>query len=220
MPFSALKSGLLVPAGYKPDKGPVAGEDELRARSHRDTSTPADGLTPAGLIRVLRDAAGGNIVEQAKLFRDMEERDSIIGAHMATRRAGVLSCGWQIVPDEKADDEAAAQAAADLCQEAVDALDGAVGLADEGVRDRGGFDDVLRMLLDALGKGFRACPRVRRPPSAPAPPRGGCARGSRPSSRPERWGLPRSSRRRTSPRRGTPCRRGATARWRGSAPRR
>ncbi len=158
MAFAALKSGILVPSRLKPDKGPVAGEDRLRLRSFADTTSPADGLTPERLVGILRDARGGDIVEQAKTFRDMEERDGIIGAHMATRRAGVMSCGWQIMPDPDAEDEEAAQAAADLCKAAADGLDGEVEGKDagDGVLLRGGFDDVLRMLLDAIGKGF-AC---------------------------------------------------------------
>jgi phage gp29-like protein len=140
----------------KPDQGPVGRPDALGARSMSLGTSPADGLTPAGLITLLRDATGGDIVDQSKLFEAMEDRDPIIGAHMRTRRSGVLANGLEILPDEEADDQAGAQRAADLCIEAVAEIETRSHnpKTDEGLRLLSGWSDCLSDLLDALGKGF------------------------------------------------------------------
>jgi len=142
-------------ARLKPDKGPVAPEDTGVGRTLGLTSSPADGMTPASLITILREAKSGSIVEQSKLFEAMEDRDTVIAAHLQTRRAGVLSCGLQIVPDEEADDERMAQRAADLCAEVVGGIQARAHnpRRDEGMRMLDGWQDTLVNLLDAIGKG-------------------------------------------------------------------
>ena len=97
----------------------------------------ADALTPSRIHTLLRDAETGDISAQCELFEHMEERDGELGAHLRTRKAGVLKWPWTIEP---ADDSANAAKAAELCQETI-----------AGIED---VEAALFDLLDAIPKGF------------------------------------------------------------------
>jgi len=136
----------------------VAPEDTFKGRELGIGFNPADDLPPAKLVRILRDVQGGNIVEAAKMMAAMEQRDSVIGGFMSTRRAGVLACGYEIVPDDEAEDETAADEATALVKEHVARLDTGAGIDDlaEEVRFVPTWRDILAIALDAIGKEFSA----------------------------------------------------------------
>jgi phage gp29-like protein len=59
---------------------------------------PAKGLTPARLARILVAAEQGDLVAQAELFMDMEEKDAHIGSEMAKRKMAVKKLDWLLEP--------------------------------------------------------------------------------------------------------------------------
>ena len=153
---NAAQPAAAVPRKQLPATEPQAPEDQFKGRDLGIRFNPADDLPPAKLVRILRDVQGGNIVEGAKMMAAMEQRDSVIGGFMQTRRAGVLACGYEIVPDDEAEDEAAADEATALVKEHVARLDTGAGLADwaEEVRFVPTWKDILAIALDAIGKEF------------------------------------------------------------------
>lgn len=97
------------------------------------------GLTPARLARTLQDADQGNLLDQHRLFADMEERDGHLRAEMDKRKNAIVGLRWDIVPPNGA--SAAEKAAADWVRETLqDAVDP--------------IEDMLLALMDGVGHGF------------------------------------------------------------------
>lgn len=99
---------------------------------------PSRAVSPAKLATILRAAAQGDIIEQAKLFEDMEEKDSHIFAEMAKRKGAVAGRPWSILPGE---DTPQAGMIAEFVQEVFNGLD---------------VEEMMLDALDAVGKGFSA----------------------------------------------------------------
>ena len=100
-----------------------------------------DGLTPARLAQALGAADQGDLLSQARIFSDMEERDPHLACEIAKRKNAVLTLDWQIVPPRDA--SSAEQADADwLAEVLTDASDP--------------FEDLLLSVMDAVGHGFSA----------------------------------------------------------------
>lgn len=103
-----------------------------------DAMHPAAGLAPGRLARLLRDSIEGDPEQYLALAEDMEERDQHYGSVLATRKLQVA--GLEIGVEAKAEDGAPVEHA-NLVREIV---------------TRAAFQDELRDMLDALGKGFSA----------------------------------------------------------------
>lgn len=101
---------------------------------------PSRGLTPQKLARILEDAEGGSLIDQADLGEDMEEKDAHILAELSKRKRALLTVRWDVVAAEGAGP--GADKLADLAKEALAAIPD--------------FEDVLLDALDAIGKGFAA----------------------------------------------------------------
>lgn len=99
---------------------------------------PSRAISPSKLAAVLRAAAQGDIVEQAKLFEDMEEKDPHIFAEMAKRKGAVSGRPWSVLPGE---DTPLAGKVAEFVQQVVNGLD---------------IEDIMLDAMDAVGKGFSA----------------------------------------------------------------
>lgn len=99
------------------------------------------GLKPRDVARMLADADAGGLDAQARLFADMEDRDAMIAAAMQQRALSVARLPWKITPpkDASAAEKRAAEGAAELLEQAIDAL-----------------EDVCVALLDAVGYGYSA----------------------------------------------------------------
>lgn len=97
------------------------------------------GLTPARLARVLQEADAGNLIEQHRLFSDMEERDGHIRAEMDKRKGAVVGLSWDIVapPGANADEIAATDWVREALQDAVDPI-----------------EDMLLATMEGVGHGF------------------------------------------------------------------
>ncbi len=106
---------------------------------HQEFGThPSRGLTPAKLARILDDAERGDLIAQADLFEDMEEKDGHIFAEMMKRRRAVLGLEWDIVPPRNA--TAQEKKAAELIKEMI--------------LDMDCLDDVILDMGDAIGKAY------------------------------------------------------------------
>jgi phage gp29-like protein len=97
------------------------------------------GLTPARLARTLQEADQGNLIEQHRLFSDMEERDGHIRAEMDKRKNVIVALPWDIVPPRNATaaEKSAAEWVKEMLQDAVDPI-----------------EDLLLALMDGVGHGF------------------------------------------------------------------
>lgn len=97
------------------------------------------GLTPARLARTLQEADMGNLVEQHRLFSDMEERDGHMRSEMDKRKSAVAGLEWEIVPPRNASaaEKADAEWAREALQDAVDPI-----------------EDLILAMMDGVGHGF------------------------------------------------------------------
>lgn len=97
------------------------------------------GLTPTRLARALQEADIGNLVDQHRLFSDMEERDGHLRSEMDKRKSIVAGLEWDIVPPRNATaaEKAAAEWAREILQDAVDPI-----------------EDLILAMMDGVGHGF------------------------------------------------------------------
>ena len=99
---------------------------------------PSRGLTPAKLASILEGAEAGDLVAQADLFADMEEKDGHILAEMGKRKRALLTLLWDVVPP------AGASAAEETLAEEVKAW----------LTSRNDLDDLIFDLMDAAGHAY------------------------------------------------------------------
>jgi len=94
---------------------------------------PSRGLTPIRLASIMQQAEQGNLIAQAELFADMEEKDGHLFAEMSKRKNAIQTIDWEIRPPRNAtaDEKALADYLTELVQDIscwdtllVDALDG------------------------------------------------------------------------------------------------
>ncbi len=122
----------------QPDRKILAAPQHYGPRtivSHVDIDT----LTPRQIKNMLLEAESGDLASQAALFEKMEEKDGELDAHLRTRKSGVSSLRFELLP---ADDSAPAGEALALCREAVGEI--------------AGMKEAVFDLLDAVPKGFSA----------------------------------------------------------------
>lgn len=108
---------------------------------HRTLEPALTGLTPSRLSAALVAADNGNLLEQHRLFADMEGRDAHLAAEMGKRKNSLIGLDWDIVPPRNATpaEEAAAEWVEEVLEDAIDPL-----------------EDLIAFLLEAIGHGF-AC---------------------------------------------------------------
>ena len=102
----------------------------------RWSTYPSRGLTPTRLAAIFKAADAGDVLRQAELFEEIEEKDPHIFSQFQTRKLAVQGLGWEIDP---AGEDAQASKTADFCREALNALD---------------LDEIFLDMLDALAKGY------------------------------------------------------------------
>jgi phage gp29-like protein len=104
----------------------------------------ADGLTPARLAQIHREAATGNALRYLELAEDIEERDLHYAGVLGTRKRQVAQLPVTV---EAASDEADAVEHADFIRRWL---------------DTGVLEEALFDILDGIGKGFSVCEVVWR----------------------------------------------------------
>lgn len=102
---------------------------------------PARGLTPQRIHAILREAEEGQIIRQAELADDMEEREPQIHTELIKRKLALLKLDWDIEPPTKP--SAAETKAAEQLKEWVQSIPGFK-------------TNILMNMLDAIFKGFSA----------------------------------------------------------------
>lgn len=120
------------------DRLQTENESRLAALQHHYSEHPASGLTPMKAARILRNAEQGDLVAQAELAEDMEEKDAHLQSELGKRRGAMLNVEWQIVPPANATPEE--QRDAEMIEEIL--------------RDAVWFDDCIFDATDAILKGF------------------------------------------------------------------
>ncbi len=99
---------------------------------------PSRGLTPQKLAAILEGAEQGDLLSQAELFADMEEKDGHILAEMGKRKRALLTLPWSIVPPANA-----TAAETRLAEE-----------VKEWLAARADLDDLITDLMDAAGHAY------------------------------------------------------------------
>lgn len=99
---------------------------------------PSRGLTPVRLASILQQAEQGNLMAQAELFADMEEKDGHLFAEMSKRKGAIQTIDWEIRPPRNPSEQEKAQAEylTELGQDLPD------------------WDNVLVDALDGIGHGY------------------------------------------------------------------
>lgn len=101
---------------------------------------PSRGLTPSRLADIMERAEQGDLLAQAELFQDMEEKDGHIQAEMHKRKMAVTQLDWSLQPLKDASAKEKKTAAA----------------LEERINDMLDVEDLLFDALDGIGHGY-AC---------------------------------------------------------------
>ena len=99
---------------------------------------PSNGLTPVKLAEIFKEADAGDILRQAELFEEMEEKDPHLFSQLQTRKNAVTGLDFEIIPfdtDDERDKEIA-----EFVEAQINGIEG--------------LEDIMLDLLDAVGKGF------------------------------------------------------------------
>ena len=96
---------------------------------------PSDGLTPVRLAEIFKEADAGDVLRQAELFEEMEEKDPHLFSQLQTRKNAVTGLDYEVIPFDS--DDPRDKEIAEFVEAQIE-----------------GFEDVMLDLLDAIGKGF------------------------------------------------------------------
>ena len=122
------------PSTHRPDTREVA----VAQVTDKYSEYPSNGLTPVKLAEIFKEADAGDILRQAELFEEMEEKDPHLFSQLQTRKNAVTGLDFEIIPfdpDDERDKEIAEFVEAQI----------------SGIE---GLEDIMLDLLDAVGKGF------------------------------------------------------------------
>ena len=64
---------------------------------------PSDGLTPVRLAEIFKEADAGDVLRQAELFEEMEEKDPHLFSQLQTRKNAVTGLDYEIIPFDSDD---------------------------------------------------------------------------------------------------------------------
>ena len=116
---------------------PVLDEIAVQAVHSSYSSYPSNGLTPERLAKILREADQGDVMRQAEMFEEMEEKDCHLGSVLGTRKLAPAGLDWEILPaSTSAEDKKNAAEA----REFIEYIEN--------------WEDGLLNIMDAVGKGW------------------------------------------------------------------
>lgn len=115
---------------------------EISVTQVRDrwSTYPSRGLTPIGLATILEQADNGDVLRQAELFEQMEEKDAHIGSQFQTRKLAVQGLEYDLMPVDRFENDARSIKIVEFCREVLDNLFG--------------WEESLLDMLDAISKGY------------------------------------------------------------------
>lgn len=122
------------PSIHRPDTREVA----VAQVTDKYSEYPSNGLTPVKLAEIFKEADAGDILRQAELFEEMEEKDPHLFSQLQTRKNAVTGLDFEIIPfdpDDEKDKEIA-----EFVEAQINGIEG--------------LEEIMLDLLDAVGKGF------------------------------------------------------------------
>lgn len=115
---------------------PITREIAAPAIYDKYSTYPSDGLTPARLARILKEADQGDVCRQMELFEEIEGKDPHLFSQMQTRKNAVSGTDFEILPySEDETDKRITKFISNIIAD----LD---------------TEDIFMDLLDSIGKGF------------------------------------------------------------------
>src|SRR5512138_981990 len=79
-------------------KRPEVREISVAALRDRWSTYPSAGLTPERLARIFREADSGDVLRQAELFEEMEEKDPHLASQFQIRKLAIQGLPWEVAP--------------------------------------------------------------------------------------------------------------------------
>lgn len=86
------------PIQVKVLKSQQINQPQMAGLHRRFSEHPSSGLTPAKLASIMKNAEQGDLVAQAELAEDIEEKDAHVFAELQKRKLALLNVDWQIEP--------------------------------------------------------------------------------------------------------------------------
>lgn len=80
----------------KPPPRPRGNRDELQDFTYSVLGGISAAMTPEDLAGILSQADEGLCDSQAVLIKEIQEKEPLIGAHLATRKGAVMACPWNV----------------------------------------------------------------------------------------------------------------------------
>ena len=117
---------------------PITGECAVAQVTDKYSEYPSEGLTPVRLAEIFKEADAGDVLRQAELFEEMEEKDPHLFSQLQTRKNAVTGLDYEIIPFDP--DDPRDKEIAEFVQDQIGGIEG--------------FEDIMLDLLDAIGKGF------------------------------------------------------------------
>jgi len=108
-------------------------------KSDRTSDYPSQGLAPDTLGTIFKEADLGNVVRQAELFEEMEEKDTHLSSILQTRKLAVTGIPYKIEYAEEDQEEG---------------KDEVIDFVSDMLRAIPDFEEKLLDVLDAIGKGY------------------------------------------------------------------
>ena len=144
MPILYDQFGREIPETKKPETRTMA----VVSINDRNSEYPSDGLTPVRLAAIFKEADAGDVLRQAELFEEMEEKDAHLSAELLKRKNAINSVDFDIIPYAEGAKTSEFRGAKNVSQDKVcDACrDFIFGMPT--------FEDSLFDLLDSIGKGY------------------------------------------------------------------
>lgn len=119
-------------------KKPELNEIGIALINDKYSSYPSNGLTPVRLAQIFREADRGDILRQAELYEEMEEKDPHLFSQLQTRKNAVTGCDYEIIPFDQEEDRD--KEISEFVSQELESIEA--------------FEDVMMDLLDAIGKGI------------------------------------------------------------------
>jgi phage gp29-like protein len=113
--------------------------NEIGTGTVRDmySTYPSQGLTPERLATILKEADHGDVLRQAELFEEMEEKDAHMGSVLQTRKQAVAGLQWEVAASSSSRED---EKVAAFIKDALKRVEN--------------LEQAILDLMDAVGKGF------------------------------------------------------------------
>lgn len=109
------------------------------------------GISPSALGTIFENASGGDPRDQARLAKEIEEKDWDVGHNLGTRANAVLGLEWTVAPTDELEEDAQAKRIA----EAAGAMLRAIPARATDGEQVDGFTDCLRMCMAGVLPGYQ-----------------------------------------------------------------